>query len=42
MFNRRFFIGALALSTALSLSPLLASAMSPEIYSQQAIAANPQ
>jgi thioredoxin 1 len=35
MLNRRLFIGALALGSALSLSPL-ASAMSPEIYNQQA------
>jgi thioredoxin 1 len=38
MFNRRFFIGALALGAVLSLSPL-ASAMSPQTYSPQAFAA---
>jgi thioredoxin 1 len=38
MFNRRLFIGVLALGAALSLSPL-ASAMSPATYSPQAFAA---
>jgi thioredoxin 1 len=38
MFNRRLFIGALALGSALALSPL-ASAMSPESYSQQSFEA---
>ena len=38
MFNRRLFIGALALGATLGLSPL-ASAMSPATYSQQAFAA---
>jgi thioredoxin 1 len=38
MFNRRLFIGALALGAVLSLSPL-ASAMQPASYSQQAFAA---
>jgi thioredoxin 1 len=38
MFNRRLFIGVLALGAALSLSPL-ASAMSPAIYSPQAFTA---
>jgi thioredoxin 1 len=38
MFNRRLFIGALALGGAFSLSPL-ALAMSPATYSQQAFAA---
>ena len=38
MFNRRFFIGALALGAALSLSPL-ASALTPAAYSPQSFAA---
>jgi thioredoxin 1 len=38
MFNRRLFIGALALCATLAFSPL-ASAMSPETYSPQAFAA---
>jgi thioredoxin len=38
MFNRRLFIGVLALGAAVSLSPL-ASAMSPATYSHQAFAA---
>jgi thioredoxin 1 len=38
MFNRRLFVGALALGAALSLSPL-ASAMTPTTYSAQAFAA---
>ncbi len=37
MFNRRLFIGALALGATLALSPL-ASAMAPETYNQQAFA----
>ena len=37
MLNRRLFIGALALGAALVSSPL-ASAMTPETYSQQAFA----
>jgi thioredoxin len=38
MFNRRLFIGALALAAALSFSPL-ASAMAPQTYTAQAFAA---
>jgi thioredoxin len=38
MFDRRFFIGALALSAALSFSPL-AAAMAPQSYTPQAFAA---
>ncbi len=38
MFNRRIFIGALALGTALTLGPL-ASAMSPESYNRQSFEA---
>jgi thioredoxin 1 len=38
MFNRRLFIGALALSATLSFGPL-ATAMSPHSYSQQTFAA---
>ena len=38
MLNRRLFIGTLALGAALSLNPL-ASAMTPQTYSQQAFAA---
>jgi thioredoxin 1 len=38
MFNRRLFIGALALGATLAFGPL-ASAMSPETYSEQAFAA---
>ena len=38
MFNRRLFIGALALGATLTLSPL-ASAMTPTTYSPQAFAA---
>lgn len=37
MLNRRFFISALTLGAALTLSPL-ASAMAPKSYSQQAFA----
>ena len=38
MFNRRLFIGALALSATLPFAPL-ASAMSPQTYTQQTFAA---
>ena len=38
MFNRRLFIGALALSATLPFAPL-AAAMSPQPYTQQAFAA---
>jgi len=38
MFNRRLFIGALALGATLTFGPL-ASAMSPQTYTQQAFAA---
>ncbi len=38
MFNRRLFIGALALGATLSFGPL-AAAMAPQDYSQQAFAA---
>ena len=38
MLNRRYFLSAAALATAFAFSPL-ASAMTPETYSQQAFAA---